>query len=255
MRGLRLLLDGVVGVFLNARVADDADEAFVQHRISRGLRLAVARHQRIGEQRHIARAGILHRVSHAEHILVIDRNRAGEDEALAIVPGEGHRLGARQCGCIGAPQRVGARHVQAAARLADEAGVHIVGIGRGGRREQLDDRAVGVHRLAVGLQGDVIDATALQGDRALQAPGVDGDARARGERGFAAQGHGRDRGGRRCGDRARCLRHGRDRGGGAVNGSRRRLGGLALYLRHRVACVVELGPGVEILPADNDQQR
>ena len=123
------------------------------------------------------------------------------------------------------------------------------------RREQHDDRALGVDRLVIIFQRDVVDASALQRDRAGDGGGVDGDALALGERGVARlrRGFGVDGllrpsllgGGRGLIGGVLRGRLGLLRGGGP-----RLLGDLRLFL-----LPVELGEGVEKIPAGDHQHR
>ncbi len=62
---------------------------------------------------------------------------------------------------------------------ADEAGRRPVGVGRAAGRQQADQRALLVDRLAVVLEHEVVELAALEVDRAGDARRVDGDARGR----------------------------------------------------------------------------
>ncbi len=57
-----LLLDVGVGDFLHRTVADDADEALVQHGVAGDVGLAAPQDQRVGAQRDRRVAGVLDRV-------------------------------------------------------------------------------------------------------------------------------------------------------------------------------------------------
>ena len=82
----------LVGFGLLALVAHHADQAFVQDVIAEHRRRAVARDQRIGKQRHRRAAFVGDLVLEREQIMVVDRDGAGEDEALAVVVGQRHRM-------------------------------------------------------------------------------------------------------------------------------------------------------------------
>ena len=194
-----LLLDLVVGVFLNAAVADDADQAFVQHRIAGGFGLAVTRDQRERIERDRLFGLVLDRVLHSEEIIVVDRDLALEDEPLAVVEAERHRRGRRQLRAISLPERFRIGQVELLAGGRDIADLGVEGM-RGARgRQKLDRRALGVDRLVIFLQPEIVDASALEGDRAGQAGGVDGQAGAGRQRlvaRFRGGGNGRARRGR-----------------------------------------------------------
>ena len=193
----RILVDRRVGDFLHAAVADHADEAFVQHRIAGDIGLAVAQDEPIGPHRRRRAAFVGDRVGDGEHVLVVDRDDPLEDEALAVVPGQRHRLFRRQRFRVGGPDGVEIGRLDAAG--ADIAGRGPIGVGRAARREQPDQRAVFADRLAIVLEHEVVELAALEVDRAAEARRVDGDAGARRER--LRDGRGRDRAGRGGADR------------------------------------------------------
>ena len=84
--------DLLVGVFLQAGLAEHADQAFMQNVVAGGLRRAVARNQRIGKKRNRARAFVGDLLLDREQVLVVDRDGAAEFEALAVVIGQRHRM-------------------------------------------------------------------------------------------------------------------------------------------------------------------
>ena len=122
-----------------------------------------------------ARALVLDAVLDREHRLVVDRDRPAEDQSLAVVIGEGDRAARGNNRVVGAPHRV--RPGQRTGLRPDPAELRIIGMGAAGGREQHDVRARRVDGLAVILQGDVVDAAALEADRSPDRGRVDGDAR------------------------------------------------------------------------------
>ena len=90
------VVDLLVAVFLQALLAEIADQAFMQDVIARDLRRAVARDQRERIQRDRRGADIGDVVLDGEEIAVVDRNGAAEGEALAIVVFQRHRVARRQ---------------------------------------------------------------------------------------------------------------------------------------------------------------
>ena len=101
------VVDFLVAVFLQALVAEIADQAFVQDVVARDLRGAVARDQRerIERDRRVADIGDV--VLDGEEIAVVDRNGAAEGQAVAIVVFQRHRAGRRQAaGAFLLPHRV-----------------------------------------------------------------------------------------------------------------------------------------------------
>ena len=112
-------------------------------------------------------AGVHDRIGEREHVLVVDRDDALEDEARAIVPGQRHRLIGGQGFAVGGPDGVEIGSLGAA--RADEARLGPIGVRRAGRREQPDVRALRVDGLAIVLEDDVVDLAALEIDRAADA--------------------------------------------------------------------------------------
>ena len=89
------LAGGLVDVGVGRRVllvADDALKSLVQHRIAGDIGHAVAQDEPVGLQRRGRAARIDDRVGDREHVFVVDRDDALEDEARAVVPGQRHRL-------------------------------------------------------------------------------------------------------------------------------------------------------------------
>ena len=96
------VVDLLVGIFLQALVAEIADQAFVQDVVAGDLRGAVPRDQRerIKRDRRVADIGDV--VLDGEEIAVVDRNGAAEGETVAIVIFQRHR-GRSASGCRAPP--------------------------------------------------------------------------------------------------------------------------------------------------------
>ena len=113
-----VLVDLLVGVFLQALVAEIADQAFMQDVIAGDLRRAVARDQRERIERDRRVADIADVVLDGEEIALVDRDGAAEGEALAIVIFQHHRRRRRQApllSCCHIVSRSGRRTVEPAA--------------------------------------------------------------------------------------------------------------------------------------------
>ncbi|MNZ79965.1 hypothetical protein D3C78_985840 [compost metagenome] len=140
----------------------------------RDRRLVVARHAAIGGEGDRSLSRVLDLVGDRDHVMLVDRNRAGENHALGIGVGEGDRGGFRQL--LAACQRPdGGRTGNAADFLCSnktEFGeVAVLGVGG---REQRDDRARVIDGLMVILEPDVIETGAGEIDRTGDGVGVDG---------------------------------------------------------------------------------
>ena len=129
-------------------------------------------------------------------------------------------------------------------RIRDEAAVGPIRRRAARRREQGDERTLGIDRLVIGLELEVVDQAALQGDRTGERRRVDRHPRAEGERLGAGPG---TRVGRRLELRRRRAIDGRRRGA-----RRRRLG---LGRRRRRHVVLMQLRRVKIVPADQNQHR
>ena len=246
-----LLVEVRVGDLLQALVAENTDHALVQHVIAEGDRAAVAGDEAVGLQGHGRRAAVLDRVLHREHELVVDRDRAAEDQTLLVLPGQGDRAAGSQRSLVGRPHRILVR--QAARLRADPAELRVIGVlGAGGRQEH-DDRALGIDGLAVVLQGHVVDAAAAQVDGAGDGGSVDGDARRAGE-GCLTSLNSWSR--RRARNRSR-------HGGRGATGLARACGRIrcvgidlrGLRLLRGLPLLFGLGSRKEVLPAQQDRQR
>ncbi len=90
------VVDLLVAVFLQALVAEIADQAFMQDVVAGDLRGAVPRDQRERIERNRRGAGIGDFVLDREQVAVVDRDGAVEGQALAIVVFQRHRRGRRQ---------------------------------------------------------------------------------------------------------------------------------------------------------------
>ena len=126
------------------------------------------------------------------------------------------------------PQRIGARQLRACGAGAGPAELGIERVGAAGRRQQLDRRRLRVDGLVELRQRDVVDAAALERDRAFDAGGAGSGCAAR----PSAPGRGsRARRPPACARLAGRLRRRRAARAGAWRRARRRLGGLARAAR------------------------
>ena len=228
--------------------------------IAEHWRRAVARDQRIGKQRHRAAAGIGDAVPDGEEITVVDRDGAGEGKALAVVVGQRHRvIDVERARALLLPRRVGAGHRGIGAGGGYPAEFGVIGVRRSRRREQHDRRRIRIDGFAVLRERQIVDAAALEIDRAAEPRRRNGDPRRCGDDGFT---RGCLR--RRCRTRrARNLRR-RRRVGARPTRLRRltrlRLTRLALRLlllleRVLLALLFHLRIGDENLPADHHDER
>ena len=255
-----LVVDLLVGLVLQALVADHADQAFMQNVIALHLRRAVARDQRIGKQRDRVAALVRHLVFQGEQITVVDRDGAAEDQARAVVVGQRHRMvDAERARALLLPHRVRPRHRRGGAGGGHPAELGVERLRRARRREQHDGRRVRIDGLAIVLERQIVDPAALEIDAAAQRRRGDGDARRSGNHRVARCGRDRGRGGaghrrRRAGAGA-CARR-----GARLRRIRLRRAGLGLRLfllleQRLLALLFHLRIADEILPADHDDQR
>ncbi len=155
------------------------DEAFVQHPVFLAGRHAVARHQRIGIKRRRAAGLVQHAVADREHVLVVDLDAPREDQAMAIVPAQHHRMARRQHRAARQrPHRVVVRQRLAYALRIGPAEIGEIGEVRALRRQQHDFRAPGVGGVVIFFQAQIVEPRALQQQRSVEVRGVDLDARA-----------------------------------------------------------------------------
>jgi len=209
------------------------------------LWIAVADNARIGEQGHIARAGVFNGLGNGEQIEIVHGKGAVEDEARAIVEAQGDRGVGGQGGVVAfdGPDRLAVGQGDAGSggrgpTLFDE-----IGVGQTRGLEQGDDGGFGVDRFAILLELKIIDAGAGQVDRALEVGGGNGDAVGRGNGGFAV-----DEDLRRA---ARCGR--RCSGPIGIGGGNGKLFGLGLLLGSDFSLALrlfQLRTGNEKLPAE-----
>ena len=144
-------------------------------------RHAVAHHQRIGIKRRRGGRLVLDAVGDGEHELVVDRDLAREDEAMAVVPLQRHRLARREHrAALQRPHRVVVRQRLVHARRIAPAEIDEIGIVGALGRQQHDLRALLVGGLVIIFQAQIVEARALQHQRAVDRRRVDLDARAAG---------------------------------------------------------------------------
>ncbi|CAL1690544.1 hypothetical protein MMB232_00671 [Brevundimonas subvibrioides] len=195
-------------------LGEGADAALVQDLgLAQRRRHALALDAAIGGDGDGGGAQVGDRVGHGEHVAVIDRQHAGEAQALTVVPGQGDRRRRRQ-GRSGRqpPDGVGTRNATADVRPGP-AELGEIGVLHALRPEQLLIGRGRVDGLAIVLQEQVVDPPALKRHRTLQRGGRDRDARDVAE-GLGAVGDEGDRAGCACGRRD--ARRGRARRGGLL---------------------------------------
>ena len=214
---------------------------------------AVARHARERIERHRGGALVGNLVADREQILVVDRDGAAEFEAFAIVVDERHGVfdGERARALLG-PERGFIRPLHGDAGRRNPAEFGKERRRAAGWGEQHNRRRIGVHGLAVLHQREIVDASALERDRAGEEGGFEAHARRGRKRGFARQ-----RRGRRCRRLAGCLRRRsrRRRCRGPRSGLRLLLLLLLLLLLRSLLLLLHLREPEEDLPADQDQRR
>ena len=165
----------LVALLLQALIAEHADEAFVQDVVAFGLRRAVARDQRIGDQRRPAR-----RPCWSPRPCAVNRYLS----STAMVRRKSRPSPLSQVSVTGLPgASVPApswRHTVSAsgsfavdARAGHPAELGVERVLGAGRREQHDRGRLRVDGLAVLRQREVVDARAFERDRALQARRLD----------------------------------------------------------------------------------
>ena len=229
----------------------------MQDVIAERRRRAVARDQRVGIERDLVGALVHHLVFDGEQIFVVDLDGAAEFDALAVVVGQRHRMGgAQRAGARLRPHCVRAGHLDGAADGVGPAEFGVERLRAAGRRQQHDRRRLRVDRFAELDQRQVVDAAALEVDRALQAVGRDLHARGGFERRLAVGGNGGWRLRRLAGSLAGHLRWGCARSLRHASGRR-----LARLLLLRLLLLLLLGlqfllprlllrPGIEKLPSN-----
>ncbi len=167
-----------------ALVAKHADQAFVQDVVAERGRGAVTRDARIRIERHRRSAVVDHLVLDGEQVFVVDGDGASEFQPLAVVVDEGHRPadGERSAALL-PPDRVRRRNFGRGSRFDQPAefGIERLRAARG--REQHDRGRMGVDRLVIFDEREIVDASALERDRARNARRLD---RTRGEAASAA---------------------------------------------------------------------
>ncbi len=181
-RELDLTLLGDVGVFpLLQPVAQHADRALVQDVVAQRRRRAPAADQAVGVEGDRLVGAVGDGAPDREHVVGVELDPLGEAETLAVVPAEGDPVLGRQLAALRRPNRLRPGHGHA--RVTGHPAVFgEVGVGSAGRAQQHDLGRGRIDRLAVAGQGDVVDAAALERDRAVDGAVVDADPRRIGER-------------------------------------------------------------------------
>ncbi|MNL06014.1 hypothetical protein D3C87_1266350 [compost metagenome] len=172
-----IFFDVGIGMLAQAAVGtENAEEALMNDPYGRRDRLVVTGDAAIGRERYGFRARVLDLVRYGDHVMIIDRNRPVEHDALVVGEGKRHRCGRGQLLAAGeCPFRAGTRRLSArvAADVADFAEIAFLGIGG---REQRDDRARVIDGLVILAQLQVVEARAGQVDRAGNGRSVDFDS-------------------------------------------------------------------------------
>ena len=153
---------------------------------------AVAADIGIGFDTDRASTGVRHLLRGGDHVIVIDRQADFKELPRAVVPAERHRAAGRQRAALRGPERVAIRRAQPFTLPAEACEI---GVLRARRAVKADGRRILGDRFLIGRQHDVIDARALEVDRAGQLGRADGNARAFPEHKRAVA----DRGGAVCG--------------------------------------------------------
>src|SRR5262249_26052515 len=195
-------------------------------------------------------------VLEGEEIVFVDGDGAPELESLAVVVDEGHRPADRKrARALLLPDRVRTRqfHCRAARRGPAEFGVER--IGAAGRRGEHDRRRVGIDRLAIVDQREIVDAAALECDRARETWRVGGAA----GRGCGRGGSGHWLRGGRAGLRRRLRCGARCRGGrrraGLLGKGRRLLRTFLRLLLLDLLLLLHLRQAEIDLPRDQNERR
>ena len=176
-RNRRLLgLDVVIARIVEIAV-DDTDEAFMQRRIMCRSGHAVARDIGVRIERDRGAGLVAHAVVDGEQILIVHRDGAGKDEALAIVPAQRDGMAGRKhrAACLFPLRRI-VGNLEMGGRVHRPTEHREIGIARALRRQQHDFRTLGIERLAILLKPQIVEARALQEQRAVHRRRVDGDA-------------------------------------------------------------------------------
>ena len=228
----------------------------MQDVIAGDLRRAMPRDQPVRIERHCVRALVHHLVLHGEQIFVVDRNGAAELQAVAVVIGQRDGMAdVERARAFLLPHGIAGRQFHVAAGDAGPAELGIERVRAAGRRQQNDRRRLGIDRFAELAERNVVDARALERDRALQTIGRDRDAL----RSLECVGAVRRGSGRGLCGLPRCQRRpgGRRRGLRSLAGlSGLLLGELLLLLRLQLFLAhLLLRPGDEILPGQQHQGR
>jgi hypothetical protein len=198
------------------RAIEHADHPLVEdEEILEIGRAAVAGDDAIGREADRGRALVLDRLAHGEHVIGVDADFAAENQSRAIVPNQRDGALRRQRSAVlDRPERVGTGDlIGRETRAGSPAVQRVIGRDRTDGIEQVNGIGVGVDRLAVVLEHEIVDPPPQKRDRARQAGRVDLEAgRFGGCLGcdIACARHvGCARRCRGCGGRETVLRHGR----------------------------------------------
>src|SRR5271166_1483976 len=192
--------------------------------------------------------------------MIVNANGAGEDESLAIIVGQRHRVAdAERTGALLLPYRLGTGHGRVGAGSGHPPEFSIEGRRRARRGEQHDRRGLRIGLFAILGECQVVDAAALKIDAAAESRCLDRDPRRGSDHRFARSrlrlcrwcaGFWRSRYFRRC--RLSGVRRRR----AWLCGARLRAAWLRrLFELRLLALPLHLRIANEILPADDDEQR
>ena len=165
---------------------------------------APAADQAVGLQRDRRGGGALDPLGDGQQIVVVDRELAHETQARAVVPAQRDRVIGPQLAAVRLPHGIRTRHRDA--RLGgNPAELDEIGVRRAGRVEQRDVRRIGRRADLIVGQHDMVEASAGQRERAVQAAILERHALAARQALLerAAGRHARDAGSNRTGDNRR----------------------------------------------------
>ena len=191
-----LFLDVLVGEFLQPGITQHADQAFMENVVAERLRRAVARNQRIRIKSDRVRALVGHLILDGEQEFVVDRDRAAKFEPFAVVVGQCDRIAdTERARTRPRPHGFRCRQFDVGAAGAGPAEFGIEGIGACPTAKAARSAAISDRRSRGIAPARVVDAAALERDRALHIIGRDRNARrSRERRGAVDRRGGRGRG-------------------------------------------------------------
>ena len=148
------------------RAVHHAKQAFEQDVIAGHFGRVVATNTRPREQLHRRARRILHRLLHAEHVVVVDRELDLEGQTGAIVPRQGDRMAVGQRPAGAGPDSVIVRQLHLFAGPGAPPVLDVIGLLLGQRFQQPHVRRIGRQRLAIVGEHQIIQPRAQQADGA-----------------------------------------------------------------------------------------